>query len=103
MLVFYFIPGYMLLGGRLRTVDEQTTILEVVQKHFKRTVDRLKLFGLDEGCGSLASSETLALLHSTLPEGFQHLVWTDELQSMAVLVHRALCFDEPVLMVGATG
>ncbi|XP_064402600.1 midasin-like isoform X2 [Halichondria panicea] len=95
--------GYMLLGGRLRTVDEQTTILEVVQKHFKRTVDRLKLFGLDEGCGSLASAETLALLHSTLPEDFQHLVWTDELQSMAVLVHRALCFDEPVLMVGATG
>ncbi len=93
----------MLLGGRLRNADEQNTILEVVQKHFKKTVDRRKLFALDEGSGSLASIKSISLINSKLPDAFHHLVWTDELQVMAVLVHRALSFDEPVLMVGATG
>ena len=93
----------MLLGGRLRNIEEQSTILEVVQKHFKRVIDPLKLFGLDGGVGSLASHHTFSLIRSTLPSDFQHLVWTDELQRMAVLVHRAIQFDEPVLLVGATG
>ena len=93
----------MLLGGRLRNKDELQTILQVVQKHFKCSVDPVKLFGLDGGRGSVASADTLALLHSSLPEGFQHLVWTDEFQTMAVLVHRAIHFDEPVLLVGPTG
>lgn len=93
----------MLLGGRLRNAEEESTVLEVIQKHFKRVVDPLKLFGLDGGVGSLASDHALQLIKSTLPADFQHLVWTDELQRMAVLVHRAIQFDEPVLLVGATG
>ena len=34
---------------------------------------------------------------------FDHLVWTRNLQRMAVLVGRALQFGEPVLLVGETG
>ncbi len=93
----------MLLGGRLRTSELQNTILNVVQKHLKKNIDPKKLFALDGGNGSLASLKSIAFIRSKLPEAFRHLVWTDELQVMAVLVHRALSFDEPVLMVGPTG
>lgn len=101
---FWFVfSGYMVLGGRLRNADEQNIILEVVQKHFKKTIDRKKLFALDGGIGSAASIKSIALIRSKLPRAFRHLVWTDEFQVMAVLVHRALSFEEPVLLVGATG
>ena len=102
MIVITFI-GFMLLGGRLRESQEQEIILEVLQKHFKRTVDPMKLFGLDGGSGSLASKDSLHLLKQTLPEKFTHLVWTDELLKNAVLLCRAVHFDEPVLLVGNTG
>lgn len=93
----------MLLGGRLRNNSEVTTIIAVLEKHFKRIIDPGKLFGLDEGEGSLASQQTFNLIKSTLPADFQHIVWTDELQRMIILVHRAMQFDEPVLLVGSTG
>lgn len=36
-------------------------------------------------------------------EGFDHIVWTDAMKRLAVLVGRALQFNEPVLLVGETG
>lgn len=93
----------MLLGGRLRNPSEEMVILEVIQKHFKRKVDPANLFGQDGGRGSLTSRETLELVRGPIPEEFSHLVWTPELLRMAVLVHRAMSFDEPILLVGTTG
>ena len=93
----------MLLAGRLRDVDDESVVLDVVQRHFKRKIEPVKLFGQDGGVGSLASQECLQLLHSPLPEEFKHLVWTSEFLRMAVLIFRALSFDEPVLLVGHTG
>ena len=93
----------MLLGGRLRNPTEEEVIREVVQKHFKRTVTPSLLFGHDGGFGCPASKATLELIQGALPEGFSHLVWTPQLLKMAVLVHRAMQFDEPVLLVGNTG
>lgn len=94
----------MLLAGRLRTVQEENTILEVMQKHFKCAVEPRKLFGWEESRGCLTTMESLELLQGRpVPEGFSHLVWTPQLLRMAVLVHRAISFDEPVLLVGHTG
>lgn len=93
----------MLLGGRLRESHDQDAVLEVIQKHFKKAVDPRALFGLDGGTGGVATRTLLSTLRRTLPEEFGHLVWTDELLKMAVLVHRCLEFDEPVLLVGNTG
>lgn len=92
-----------MLGGRLRNPSEEVVILETIKKHFKRTVNPSMLFGYDGEMGSLASEQTLQLLLGCVPEGFTHLVWTPELLKMAVLAHRAVLFDEPVLLVGNTG
>ena len=93
----------MLLGGRLRESRDQEAVLEVIEKHFKRVVTPHVLFGLDGGEGGVATRELLSTLRGGLPEQFQHLVWTEELLKMAVLVYRCLQFDEPVLLVGNTG
>ena len=95
--------GFMLLGGRLRNQLDEEVIQEVIQKHFKRTINSSVLFGHDGGNGSLTSRRTLQLLRQSPPHGFNHLVWIPELLKMAVLLHRALQFDEPVLLVGNTG
>ena len=94
----------MLLAGRLRTAQEEKTILEVIQRHFKCSVEPQKLFGWDGSKGCLTTTDSLQLLQGMpLPEEFSHLVWTPQLLRMAVLVHRAVTFDEPVLLVGHTG
>ena len=93
----------MLLAGRLRDSTEDQVILEVIEKHMKRRVDINVLFGYDGGSGSLASSDALQAIYSCMDPDFVHLVWTPEMLRMAVLVYRALQFNEPVLLVGNTG
>lgn len=93
----------MLLAGRLRDCGDEVVVMDVIQKHFKRTVNPHQLFGQDGGQGSITSHQCLSVLQTTLPEGFNHLVWTEELLRMAVLAYRAISFDEPVLLVGNTG
>lgn len=93
----------MLLAGRLRESQDQDVVLEVIQKRFKCSIIPHSLFGLDGGEGGVATRACLSALRAPLPAGFSHLVWTDELLKMAVLVCRCLQFDEPVLLVGNTG
>lgn len=97
------VVGFMLLGGRLRESHDQEVVLEAIVKQFKRDINPRLLFGLDGGEGGVATKLSLSSLRSSLPQEFSHLVWTDELLKMAVLVHRCLQFDEPVLLVGSTG
>ena len=95
--------GFMLLAGRLRTPSEEQFIIEAIERHFKRHVDAGVLFGLSGGNGGLATRASLQLLRGPLPDCFKHIVWTPELLRMGVLVHKALMFDEPCLLVGNTG
>uniref|UniRef100_A0A087Y7X1 Midasin n=1 Tax=Poecilia formosa TaxID=48698 RepID=A0A087Y7X1_POEFO len=92
--------GYMLLAGRVRKQEEEAVILEILQKHFKRTVNPDSLFSqkqlisqFNPAVGSVAA----------VPEEFRHVVWTQSLRRMAVLLGRALRFGESVLLVGDTG
>lgn len=77
-------------------------VLEVIQKHLKRTVDPVKLFTL----GPKTSPTTVTLLkevtQQTVTE-FGHIVWTYNMRRLAVLIGQAIQFDEPVLLVGQTG
>uniref|UniRef100_A0AAR2K8H5 Midasin n=1 Tax=Pygocentrus nattereri TaxID=42514 RepID=A0AAR2K8H5_PYGNA len=84
--------GYMLLAGRVRKPEEASTIQNILEKHFKRTVNPEVLF-----------SEAQVTTQFSVPEEFGHVVWTQGMRRLAVLVGRALRFGESVLLVGDTG
>ena len=92
-----------MLSGRLRNSEEIIVIQEVIEKHFKRKIDQSSLFGWGGSKGGVSTVESIAMLRGPLPEEFEHIVWTPELMRMGVLVHRAVMFQEPVLLVGKTG
>ncbi|XP_028997386.1 midasin [Betta splendens] len=92
--------GYMLLAGRVRKPEEAATILSILEKHFRRTVNPEDLFSQKQ-----VTSQFSPLIDSIaeVPEEFRHVVWTDSMRRLAVLVGRALRFGESVLLVGDTG
>ncbi|XP_076823935.1 midasin-like isoform X3 [Clavelina lepadiformis] len=85
--------GFLLLASRVRQVEEEKVIEEVLQKHLNRSIDRDRLFSL----------ENILKLIGKLPEEFKHIVWTQPMRRLFVTLERALRFDEPVLLVGETG
>ncbi|KAM9840331.1 midasin [Aulostomus maculatus] len=92
--------GYMLLAGRVRKPEEEATILSILEKHFKRTVNPENLFSQKQ-----VTSQFSPFIDSIagVPEEFRHVVWTHGMRRLAVLVGRALRFGESVLLVGDTG
>ncbi|XP_047429048.1 midasin isoform X2 [Mugil cephalus] len=92
--------GYMLLAGRVRKPEEEATILSILEKHFKRTVNPENLFSQKQ-----VTSQFSPFIDSIagVPEEFRHVVWTQSMRRQAVLVGRALRFGESVLLVGDTG
>ncbi|GLD70631.1 midasin, partial [Lates japonicus] len=92
--------GYMLLAGRVRKPEEEATILSVLEKHFKRTVNPENLFSQKQ-----VTSQFSPFIDSIagVPDEFRHVVWTHGMRRLAVLVGRALRFGESVLLVGDTG
>ncbi|XP_035851556.1 midasin isoform X1 [Sander lucioperca] len=92
--------GYMLLAGRVRKPEEEATILSILEKHFKRTVNPESLFSQKQVTGQFSPFiDSIA----GVPEEFRHVVWTHSMRRLAVLVGRALRFGESVLLVGDTG
>ncbi|XP_016311670.1 midasin-like [Sinocyclocheilus anshuiensis] len=92
--------GYMLLAGRVRKPEEALTIQNILEKHFKRTVNLDALFSEAQ-----VTSQFSPFVDSIggVPEEFGHVVWTQGMRRLAVLVGRALHFGESVLLVGDTG
>nr|XP_046228345.1 midasin isoform X2 [Scatophagus argus] len=92
--------GYMLLAGRVRKPEEEAIILSILEKHFKRTVNPDNLFSQKQ-----VISQFSPFIDSIagVPEEFRHVVWTQGMRRLAVLVGRALRFGESVLLVGDTG
>ncbi|XP_067273008.1 midasin [Pseudorasbora parva] len=92
--------GYMLLAGRVRKPEEALTIQNILEKHFKRTVNPDVLFSEAQ-----VTSQFSPFVDSIagVPEEFGHVVWTQGMRRLAVLVGRALRFGESVLLVGDTG
>ncbi|TSL47560.1 Midasin [Bagarius yarrelli] len=92
--------GYMLLAGRVRKPEEALTIQNILEKHFKRTVNPDELFS--EAQVTTQFSPFVASIGG-MPEEFGHVVWTEGMRRLAVLVGRALRFGESVLLIGDTG
>lgn len=92
--------GYMLLAGRVRKPEEEATILSILEKHFKRTIDPENLFSQKQVSGQFSP---LIDSFAGVPDEFYHVVWTQSMRRLAVLVGRALRFGESVLLVGDTG
>ncbi|XP_064216909.1 midasin isoform X1 [Aotus nancymaae] len=92
--------GYMLLAGRVRKQEEVDVIQEVLEKHFKKKLRPQSLFSKENVLKLLG---TLSTQMSTLESNFGHIVWTEGMRRLAMLVGRALEFGEPVLLVGDTG
>ncbi|XP_051781409.1 midasin isoform X2 [Erpetoichthys calabaricus] len=87
--------GFMLLAGRVRRPEEAMIIRTVLEKHFKRKINPDSIFSIDN------IKRQLNLCG--LPNQFKHVVWTNGMRRLAILVGRALQFGEPVLLVGDTG
>ncbi|KAM8810105.1 midasin [Eudromia elegans] len=92
--------GFMLLAGRVRKQEEVDVIQGVLEKHFKKKLHPQALFSEESVRKLLAKSSTQMLV---MDRDFSHIVWTQGMRRLAVLVGRALEFDEPVLLVGDTG
>uniref|UniRef100_A0A669QDJ1 Midasin n=1 Tax=Phasianus colchicus TaxID=9054 RepID=A0A669QDJ1_PHACC len=92
--------GFMLLAGRVRKQEEVDVIQKVIEKHFKKRIYPESLFSEESVKKLLAKSSTQM---SVMGRDFKHIVWTQGMRRLAVLVGRALEFGEPVLLVGETG
>ncbi|XP_054255246.1 midasin [Indicator indicator] len=92
--------GFMLLAGRVRKQEEVDVIQSVLEKHFKKNIYPESLFSGESVKKLLAKSSTGL---SVMDKDFNHIVWTQGMRRLAVLVGRALEFGEPVLLVGDTG
>ncbi|RMC13256.1 hypothetical protein DUI87_10790 [Hirundo rustica rustica] len=92
--------GFMLLAGRVRKQEEVDVIQNVIEKHFKKEIYPESLFSGESVKKLLAKSSTWM---SVMDRDFNHVVWTEGMRRLAILVGRALEFGEPVLLVGDTG
>ncbi|XP_014736917.1 PREDICTED: midasin-like, partial [Sturnus vulgaris] len=92
--------GFMLLAGRVRKQEEVDVIQNVIEKHFKKKIHPESLFSGESVKKLLAKSSTWM---SVMDRDFNHVVWTQGMRRLAILVGRALEFGEPVLLVGDTG
>ncbi|NWW44539.1 MDN1 protein, partial [Pedionomus torquatus] len=92
--------GFMLLAGRVRKQEEVDVIQSVLEKHFKKKLYPESLFSGESVKKLLAKSSTRT---SVMDRDFNHIVWTQGMRRLAILVGRALEFGEPVLLVGDTG
>uniref|UniRef100_A0A8C2SW72 Midasin n=1 Tax=Coturnix japonica TaxID=93934 RepID=A0A8C2SW72_COTJA len=92
--------GFMLLAGRVRKQEEVDVIQRVIEKHFKKRIYPESLFSEESVKKLLAKSSTQI---TVMGKDFKHIVWTQGMRRLAVLVGRALEFGEPVLLVGETG
>ena len=99
----HYSVGYLLLAGKVRTSAEEDAIRTTIDKHFKRQIIPSSLFGHEESSSPTTVDILSSLLCSQQSECFGHLVWTHGLKRLAMLLGRAVKFDEPVLLVGETG
>lgn len=59
----------MLLAGRVRKPEEEATILSILEKHFKRTVNSENLFSQKQVTGQFSKWNVTTLDYPTLIQG----------------------------------
>ena len=95
--------GYLLLAGRLRHSEEIRTVVQVLEKHFKRNIDEDKLFNIAHPNTTNNIMEHSRSIMMCEIEGMQHIYATRSFRRLLIHVARALQFEESILLVGPTG
>jgi midasin len=89
--------GYMLLAERARREQDRAVVKSVIESIMKVSINEATLYSFDRfGEGAKG------FLGFDVPSS-SNIVWTQAMQRLLVLVGRALCSKEPVLLVGETG
>ncbi|CAL4138118.1 unnamed protein product, partial [Meganyctiphanes norvegica] len=92
--------GYLVLSGKVRLDEEADLIRKVLEKRLKKKIIIENLFTLSEETSSV-TRPVLEKMSSVV--GFEHVVWTQDMRRLYVLLGKSLGFCEPVLLVGETG
>ncbi|CAL1290109.1 unnamed protein product [Larinioides sclopetarius] len=95
--------GYLLLAGRVRHPEEAVVIQEALLKHLKRKTNPETLFTLNENTSNTTKYILQRILETSLHSPLASVVWTEQMRRLAVLVGKAMQFNEPVLLIGNTG
>ena len=94
------LDGYFLLGARCRSDKESSQVKSVIESVFRRKLGSDdEIFSLDR----LQSDGIIAKTRSKRESDFSRFVWGAKAARMAILLNRALKFNEPALLVGPTG
>lgn len=83
--------GLILLEGKVRTQNEADIVKSIIEKVFKRQLDRNMVYTFETSF-SFAAEPT-----------YRHIHFTPEFKRLFVQLTQALKYKEPVLLVGQTG
>ncbi|GBM39498.1 Midasin [Araneus ventricosus] len=95
--------GYLLLAGRVRHPEEALVIQEAILKHLKKKTNPETLFTLSDDTSKTTKYILQRILETRLHSPLTNIVWTEQMRRLAVLVGKAMEFNEPVLLIGNTG
>lgn len=92
--------GFLVLSSKIRNDVEVEIIKKSLFNHFRKEIDFNNLFTLHDDT-SLVTKHILEKLKNH--PNFANIVWTFNMNRMAVLVAKGIEFNEPILLVGPTG
>ncbi|XP_055945739.1 midasin-like isoform X2 [Argiope bruennichi] len=95
--------GYLLLAGKVRHPEEVLVIQDAILKHLKRKTNPETLFTLNGNTSVTTKHILQTILGTHLQPPLTNIVWTEHMRRLAVLVGKAMQFNEPVLLIGNTG
>ena len=95
--------GYLVLAARVRNMEEDQVILDILEKVFKRKVDTEQLFSLSEKTSPVTRTLLEQLMSAHTTSLYPTVAWTLDMRRLAVLLGHAWNHKEPVLLVGETG
>ncbi|XP_025407976.1 midasin-like [Sipha flava] len=93
--------GFLVLASKVRKIEEEQTILHILEKHFKCSLSLNRLFTLNDST-SVVTRHILQRIQKP-PPGFEHIYMSKNLRRMVVLASKSIEFNEPILFVGETG
>jgi len=95
--------GYLVLAARVRNIEEDGVILDILEKVFKRRVEPEQLFSLTEKTSPVTRKLLEQLMSSHTTSIYPNVAWTMDMRRLGVLLGQAWGHKEPVLLVGETG
>lgn len=92
--------GFLVLSSKIRNDVEVEIIKKSLFNHFRKDINLNNLFTLHDAT-SMVTKHILEKIKNH--PNFGNIVWTFNMNRMAILVAKCIEFSEPVLLVGPTG